>query len=282
MTRVIGISGKKQSGKNTSANYIHGLILSKKRPPNNESLIEDFRIVENGSLEIYTSNRDGKMGWGEFDIDRKDEVFVEYAEREMWPLVKSYSFADTLKGLCVSLFNIEPHKIYGTDDQKNELTHLLWEDMPGVISPKVAMDILSDMGGSSGGPEQLLNSYYDLKNVCIHEPGPMTGREFMQYFGTGIMRKMYGPIWIDAITHKIQQEQPEIAIITDVRFPNEVDAVLDIGGEVWRLLRQISDDQDISEIALDPENFDQEKFTNIIGNNDITVQELCEKLWSLV
>ena len=71
MTRIIGISGKKQSGKSTSANWIHGLVLK------GQGLVEDFNVDANGKLAIETFNQTGEKGWGVFDVDRKDEAFVE-------------------------------------------------------------------------------------------------------------------------------------------------------------------------------------------------------------
>ena len=66
--KMIGISGKKQSGKNTTANILHALILKE------IGTIENWLIHPDGTLSIYTEG-----GWGGFDIARKDSAFVEYA-----------------------------------------------------------------------------------------------------------------------------------------------------------------------------------------------------------
>ena len=39
--------------------------------------------------------------WGEFDVSRMDEDFVTWADHNMWPYVKLYSFADNLKAICI-------------------------------------------------------------------------------------------------------------------------------------------------------------------------------------
>ena len=44
--KIIGISGKKQSGKNTMANFINGVVLKKM------GAIDDFSISEYGELVI--------------------------------------------------------------------------------------------------------------------------------------------------------------------------------------------------------------------------------------
>ena len=111
--KILGISGKKQSGKNTTANILHGVVLQK------YGMVKDWSISEEGKLLIKTEEfHMNSDGWGEFDIERKDDEFVTYAENAMWPHVKLYSFADSLKAICVDLFEIPPECVYGTDEQK--------------------------------------------------------------------------------------------------------------------------------------------------------------------
>ena len=248
MTRIIGISGKKQSGKSTSANWFHGLVLKE------QGLVEDFNIDANGKLAIETFDQSGQKGWGEFDVGRTDDTFIQYAEEAMWPHVKMYSFADTLKSLAVHLFGLRPEQVYGSEAGKNSLTQFRWEDMPGDTS---------DIGPNG--------------KICHHK-GPMTAREFMQHFGTDIMRKMYPNIWVDNTIKKILAEGSELAVIPDVRFPNEVEAILSNGGEVIRLSRVYEEDGHQSETCLDPENFDHSKFTYVIENAEIGIDGLLNKL----
>ena len=227
--KILGISGRKQAGKNTTANILHGVVL--KRLNN----IEDWNIGASGELLVQTEG-----GWGEFDVTRQDRAFSEYAEYNMWPFVKLYSFADELKRICVELFNIPYECVFGTDEQKNQVQeHLLWENIPGVTTNE----------------------------------GPMTAREFMQFFGTDVCRKMYEPIWVDSCIRKIQAEQSELAIIADVRFPNEARAIERAGGGLLRLTRNIYDDDHSSEVALD-----DYPFTNCINNKDNSIDDLIVKV----
>ena len=239
MTRIIGISGKKQSGKNTSANFLHGLILK------SNGLAPDFKIDEAGDLAVLTD-----MGWGVFDVTRKDSAFVEYADINMWPHVKLYSFADGLKGLCVEFFGLRPEQVYGTDKEKNTKTHVRGEDTPTWQNSSLNLD-----------------------------RGFMTARELLQYFGTNIMRKMYTNVWVDHTIKRIKSEQTEMAIIADVRFPNEVETILEAGGEVIKLQRAPLKDNHESETALDEGNFDQGKFSHIIPSGSI--ENLCKALESI-
>jgi hypothetical protein len=237
MTRIIGIAGKKQSGKNTSANYLHGSVLK------SNGLTEDFKLSpSNGELVVLTDT-----GWGVFDITRKDSQFVDYAHSNMWPFVKLYSFADGLKNICVEFFGLTVEQVYGTDKDKNSKTDILWENIP------------------------------TWHNSSLNKSrGHMTARELLQYFGTDIMRKMHHNVWVNHAINKIKAEKSGVAVVADVRFPNEVDAILEAGGEVIKLQRAPLKDDHSSETALDKENFDQDKFTHIAPSGSI--EDLCKNL----
>jgi len=238
---ILGISGRKQAGKNTTANILHGIILKQ------EGLIKDWNIDALGHLNILTENNNGKEGWGYFDVTRKDSDFVEYAEYNMWPYVKLYSFADNLKAICMDLFDIPFRCLYGTDEEKNQLQeHLLWENMPGITC---------DLA-----PELRL-------------AGRMTAREFMQFLGTDVMRKIYEPVWVNSCIKKIQREEPSLAIIADVRFPNEAKAIEEANGKVIRLTRQAYEDNHSSEVALD-----EYPFTDYIDNEKASIDDLMVKV----
>lgn len=232
MVKIIGISGKKQSGKNTAANYIHGMILKSKR------MVEGFTVNENGQLIIKTAVG-GDEEYGVLDVTRRDSHFAEYAHHNLWPYIKLYSFADGLKHLSMEFFGLSLSQVYGTDEEKNTLTNIDWEDIP------------------------------TWQNSSLNtNRGLMTSREFLQYFGTDIMRKMYTNIWVDYAINTIQKEQSELAILADVRFPNEVEAVQKAGGKVIRLTRQFQSDAHSSECALDEENYDWKNFDFIVDNTD--------------
>lgn len=266
MTKIIGFAGKKQSGKGTSANILHGIILAQK------GMVSDWNIGGDGKLYIETKNANGETGWGEFDITRKDPDFVQWAEYNLWPYVKIYSFADALKWIAVDLFNIPKELAFGNDVQKNTIVpHLLWENMPGVIYPYLYDSCLKNHHGAA------LKEF--VKEFYPHNPGPMTVREFLQYFGTNICRKIYEPIWTRYTINKIQQEGTELAIVADVRFPNEVEAITGAGGSVYKLTRTISSDNHTSETALD----NYEKFTKVINNdtNGYTIENLVQDIKQL-
>lgn len=233
--KIIGISGRKQAGKNTCANYITGHILKSKE------MVQDFHTNDDGQLEIKTFDSSGNLGWGIFDVLRKDHVFINYAEKELWPFVKIYHFADALKQICHSLFGLTLDQVYGSDENKNQYTDLFWENIP----------------------ENREN-----------RKGPITAREFMQHFGTNIIRKIKDDAWVASTISAITNEAPEVSIIPDVRFPNEIEAIHKNGGIVIRLTRDIHNSDHKCETALDKERFDWSKFDIIVDNQNKSIAEL--------
>jgi hypothetical protein len=237
--KIIGISGRKQSGKNTAANYIHGEVLQ------SLGMVEDFFINEEGQLAIKTMDASGANAYGILDVTRKDKEFTLYAEKEMWPYIKIYHFADILKEFAVNVFGLSHKQVYGSDSDKNTATDIRWEGVPCAEKNK---------------------------------SGNMTARELLQYFGTTIVRQIHDNAWVNSTINRIISEDSKIAIIPDIRFPNEVDIIKNNGGIVIRLTRQIEDSDHPSEIALDKNNYDWSNFDFVIDNKNISIPELCDEL----
>lgn len=242
MTKIVALCGKKQSGKTTLSNYLHGHEMKR------HDIIEKFFISPEGQLVVNCTFHDENgrefEEMGVLDLQQKTNEFYEYASRRIWPLIRSYNFADSLKEICVTLFNIPPECVYGTDDQKNEIQeHLRWENIPG-----------------------------------IKMSGAMTAREFMQYFGTDIMRKIYEPIWLENCFKRIEEDSPEIAVIGDCRFVNEIKAVQERGGKVIRLTRSLYESKHQSEIDADQ----YQEFDATIDNQQLTIQDSCNEFLSIM
>jgi len=257
---ILGISGKKQAGKTTIANIIHGEVLVKNK------MISDYNISEQGKLVIKTTDSKNQEGWGEFDIERKDEEFVEYAHYNMWPYTKLYNFADPVKDMCINLFGFTYQQAYGTDEQKNEtLSDIRWEDMPRHQNMNLMVKMPIDARKSWGWRE-----------------GEMTAREFMQFFGTDIMRKIHPNVWTNACLNKITKEGSDLAVVADVRFPNEVEAINRAGGKVLRLERDVHDDNHDSETALDAGNYNHENFWHVLDNKNMTIGDTVVEIKNLL
>lgn len=214
---MIGISGKKRSGKNTCANHIAASFL--KRNGN----IKDFKINELGLIEARKNDHYFTIDEGEFN-----KYFNNVG-------VKIYSFADPLKQFCIETFLITHNQAYGTEKEKNTITQI----------------------------KSIINGQY------------LTSRQLMQEFGTNICRKMCENCWVNATINKIKKESPKLGIVSDIRFPNEVEAINQVGGKTIRLLRNMAGkDEHSSETVLD--DFPKDKFSLVIDNRNMNVDEQCE------
>lgn len=240
--KIIGISGRKQAGKNTVANYINGCVLKDK------NMVENFFIDDDGNLGVKTRDINGETGYGIFDVTRKDSTFIEYAEKHLWPYVKVYHFADPLKEMAINLFDLNPAEVYGNDSQKNMKTNIQWQSMP---------------------------------NNFDNKEGRMTNREFLEHFGTNIIRAIKFNVWSEFTIKKVLSEQSEIAVIPDVRFPNEVESIHKAGGIVIRLARDLFNSDAKAECALDQKVYDWSNFDIVIDNTNYSLSQLCLKLGTL-
>jgi hypothetical protein len=97
-------------------------------------------------------------------------------------------------------------------------------------------------------------------------------RRLLQVFGTEVGREMFGEnFWVNLALGKVRSFH---AVVSDVRFPNEADAIRAKGGQVWRVNRTGINPVTMhsSEIALDDYPFD---LTLI---NDSSIEELHKKV----
>lgn len=222
MTKIIGFAGKKQSGKNTCCNFLLALKFHEYGVCKNVSLNEQGNII----VSDLFGETIPEIPW----FPLTDE-YVDISQLlASFNPCKIYAFADTLKEFAVNVLGLEHRQVYGTDADKNSHTHLSWENMPGVLTDE----------------SHLMSTKVPLSwlNIIFHEPGPMTAREFMQFFGSDICRRMYENIWFDACIRRIKKDQPELALISDVRFPNEIQGIQKEGGIVFGLPRDIYNNKD--------------------------------------
>lgn len=81
-------------------------------------------------------------------------------------------------------------------------------------------------------------------------------RRLLQVFGTQVGREMFGEnFWIDLAFKQVTQDR---VVFSDVRFPNEAQAIIKNGGQVWRIQREGHKPVNLhaSEIAMDNWRFD--------------------------
>ena len=102
-------------------------------------------------------------------------------------------------------------------------------------------------------------------------------RRLLQAMGTEVGRNMFGEnIWVDALMKKIKGK-PKV-VITNVRFPNEAEAVWSRGGEVWEVTRPGFAPAlgHVSDTALDSVQ------KNAYIHNDGTERDLADKVLFLM
>lgn len=94
-----------------------------------------------------------------------------------------------------------------------------------------------------------------LEEMDLHKERFRLG---LQWWGTEFRRGLFGDdYWVERAReqfHKtVEHYKPAIVCFTDVRFPNEVRLIHELGGRVWRLYRDcgLPEDEHPSETALD-------------------------------
>lgn len=205
MSKIIGFTGKKNSGKNTAADIASDYLAQRK--------LSSYHV----------------------------------------------SFAQTLKSTCINLFGLDSRLVFGSDQDKNQLTDITWDNLPNEIREKYG-----------------IKTTVQCDNGCtINATGRMTIREVLQVVGTDIFRNMFDDnIWVKAAFNELPD--CNCIIFTDVRFPNEANAIKAHHGTIIRINRPTqSIDSHISETALDNYPFDH------IIHNTGTLQEF-ETLVKLV
>lgn len=228
---IIGLSGRKQSGKSTAGNLIYSLYMAQTNISNKVLLSNDGEIIVSDLLgnESYA---------GVFMpyryAHKSTDIIINKVFDTLDPLIKIYNFADILKQLCMDIFEFSYEQCYGTDDNKNELVN------------------------------------------CFLQDNQMTAREVMQYIGTDIFRSIKKDVWVKSTINKIRKDIPNLSIITDCRFPNEVDIIKNNGGKVIRLTRNPFDSDHLSETILDEKNYDWNNFDYVIDNKDTSLYEQCD------
>ncbi len=230
---ILVLSGKKQSGKNTLANFIIGSYLVY------TNQIHKFDITEKGLLKIPFSY--------DIPITKQLDMSIIVPEGEFnncgFEGIKLYSFAEPLKSFCMEVLGLTYKQCYGSDKNKNTYTSCKWNNISN-----------------------------DIKNKHGYVNGLMRARKVMQIFGTDMVRTMLDDAWPIATYRKIKKEKMELAIVTDARFPNEISLGKECGVVSIRLMRDIcKKDSHPSETALDDyKEFDKvfdNRTTNIEEQN---------------
>jgi len=124
-----------------------------------------------------------------------------------------------------------------------------------------------------------------LKETVLESLNNNSPRSFLIELGN-LYRKYRPSFWVDIVLSKIKENPDKKYMITDVRYPNEAEALKSVGGIIVRLERHPSRDflvddktkQSISETALD--NYQGFDFVLSGGNN--AVMDDLKHFWTLI
>lgn len=180
--------------------------------------------------------KSGKDTAGQMIIDMTAEKCTERIEnefgdstyKEAWnPCFRVIRFADKLKGIASLLTGVPREKF---EDQEFKASNM-----------------------DSEWAQPAYKKSYPMPHIPTY-------REFLQQLGTEVMRNLlHENVWVNAAMSDIDDKN---VIFTDVRFPNEAQAIKDKGGVIIRINRyppgcssKLMDEHE-SEKALDDWKFD--------------------------
>lgn len=192
---LIGISGKKNSGKDLVTRIIQYLVYKNSRETPQPSQEQLLRFLKEGSFFVPEGYRD----------------FIDISTESGW---KNIKFADKIKQIVCLLLNCQPSQLEDREFKEKELGEEWW-----YYSCK-SFGQTSLPSYSTTFPEDL-EAWVDTTLV---KPTP---RLLMQQLGTECGRETLHPnIWVNATfsEYKKQGAYPKL-IISDVRFPNEIEAL---------------------------------------------------------
>lgn len=185
-------------------------------------------------------------------------------------IAKNYKFATYLKQFCIEVLGLPAELVNGTQEDKNQLSHILWEQCPGVITNKSLYNSIT----KHIQRKSIQTEYKDQNfSLVYHEPGFMTVREVLQFFGTEVCRSMYNNCWVQSMMNQINRENPVFAFISDARFDNEFEAIKSNGGTLIKVDRPSQPSFHSSESYLNTYS----EWDYIIDNNG-SLQDLYSKL----
>ena len=267
---IIAINGRKQSGKDTVGKIICYLTAQQK-------LYKEWKHIENIEFDhsiLQFINNDTPKNF------LYNEVFI----------IKK--FADKLKDIICILINCTREQLENESFKSKELGEEWWYwymELDGGYSP-IILDYLTTT-------KKELKTYEGLELI---KPTP---RFLLQFIGTNLFRNQLHPeIWVNSLMNEYKPQWKEETkvywkerlseypnfIITDLRFPNEMEAVKKKGGITIRVNRPCDicggsgyhkmscpvskSGEHLSETSLDKAEFDY------VIENSGSIEELIEKV----
>ena len=133
---------------------------------------------------------------------------------------KSLGFADTLKDMTLDVLGLQVQHCYGTQEEKNA-------PVPGL--------------------EPIGVDFAEFGWPWTDRVGEQwSGRYLLEFLGTDVFRAIQPDVWVNAAMRRVKVDQHLYKlhdqagggcirhVFADVRFQNEVDAIYQAGGHMWR------------------------------------------------
>lgn len=242
MTNLIGISGKKGSGKDTVAEIIQLLTFKEK------DVMEEMEAYHNTSgYHLYN-----------IILERHGSKFIEDCSN--W---KNKKFADKLKDIVCILIGCTREQLEDPEFKETSLGEE-WTKYPVsvdiVINPldpencEVSEELhyfSTKEEAKSFADKQTVERHDYEAEAFVEDKEILTPRKLLQELGTDVCRQIHPSAWINALFVDYTSKKHDKWVISDVRFPDEVQAIKDRGGIVIKVNRDVGDDQHQSEKALD-------------------------------
>lgn len=183
--------------------------------------------------------------------------------------VRSFWFATPMKQLAHFGFGVPEEFLWGTDDQRNQKTHIRWRDLPHFERYVLESEVGIERG------IQVVRKADEF----------LTGRQLLQEIGEFLFEKTSRPwsrYFLDELA-KFQRSTPNdyyaMALVLDIRRPMEITTIKELGGKVIYLTRDIYEGRDthVSETSLSPEKYDHSNFDLVIDNQNLSPVETWEQ-----
>lgn len=150
------------------------------------------------------------------------------------------------------IFGIAGQKRVGKDETGNRILHYLDAELTGrkiAYADKLKDSFCGFLGIDRDQLEDLKSiehqhpSTVQLELIQHHDGGMaqihnrLNFREALERFGTEGHRNIFGEtFWVDITFPEGYKPESDITIVCDVRFPNEAQRIIDLGGKIIRVL----------------------------------------------
>lgn len=264
--KILLISGRKQSGKDSTANYLAGYLLKK------HGYINYYELDEDGKLLINYKFLDPDTGkeveeLASLDLERKDIEYAQHASQQIWPIIKHEKFGNLLKDILITIFGCNRQEIYGNDDDKNKLSPVKWENIYKIL-PHLKPNYLSLPTPVRPKIKHIIEVDTSVEEK-ISVPEYLTNRELMEIFGTDICRTIFNLCWVEPLFRQITEQGYPFVVVSDCRNEDEIDYARQVGAKVVRLTRNPHGGTHKIEKALD----DYSNFDLVIDNKNMTKEQ---------